>query len=109
MSIAFVLGNGLSRKGINLHNLRQYGRIFGCNALYRDFNPDVLVSTDPNISKEIQMSGWPKQEGCAHWTRRPFADSGSKQLHPEYKGMSSGPNALHLATQEKHKKIYLKK
>ena len=107
MTTAFVLGNGISRKGIDLHSLRKYGRIFGCNALYREFNPDVLVSTDPGISKEIQQSGWPKKDNCEHWTRKPYADSESKQIHPDYKGMSSGPNALHLAAQEGHKHIYL--
>ena len=106
---AFVLGNGVSRKGIDLHNLKKYGRIYGCNALYREFDPDVLVSTDPNISKEIQESGWPLKPKCTHWTRKPFADSGSKKLHPEYKGMSSGPNAVHLACTDKseHQEIYL--
>ena len=104
---AFVLGNGVSRKGIDPDMLKQHGRVFGCNALYRDHNPHVLVSTDPNISREIQESGWPKRDGCTHWTRRPFADSGSRQLHPEYKGMSSGPNALHLAALEEHAKIYM--
>ena len=106
---AFVLGNGVSRKGIDLHSLRKHGQIFGCNALYREFNPDVLVSTDPGISKEIQDSGWPKRDNCVHWTRRPFADSASKKLHPDYSGMSSGPNALNLACQDKqeHQTIYL--
>jgi hypothetical protein len=106
---AFVLGNGVSRKGIDLHGLKKHGEIFGCNALYREFNPDVLVSTDPGISREIQDSGWPKRDGHIHWTRRPFADSGSKKLDPVYSGMSSGPNALNLACRSKqeHWKIYL--
>jgi len=106
---AFVLGNGVSRKGIDLHALRKHGEIFGCNALYREFDPDVLVSTDPGISREIQDSGWPKNDNCVHWTRRPFADSGSKKLDPTYSGMSSGPNALNLACRSKqeHLKIYL--
>ena len=106
---AFVLGNGVSRKGINLHELRKYGRIYGCNALYREFDPDVLVSTDPAISKEIQNSGWPQKTGHTHWTRKPFSDSGSLKLPPDYKGMSSGPNALNLACRDKanHQTIYL--
>jgi hypothetical protein len=106
---AFVLGNGISRKGIDLYALKKYGRIYGCNALYREFDPDVLVSTDPAISKEIQASGWPKKDRHEHWTRKPWADSGSKKLHPEYKGMSSGPNALNLACRDpaEHKEIYL--
>jgi len=102
---AFVLGNGVSRNGIDLHNLKHYGKIYGCNALYREFNPDVLVSTDPAISREIQESGWPK--GRRHYTRKPFSDSGSLKLHPDYKGMSSGPNALNIACSDGHETIYL--
>ena len=33
MSMAFVLGNGVSRKGVNLENLRSHGTIYGCTAL----------------------------------------------------------------------------
>jgi len=102
---AFVLGNGKSRNGIDLFALRKYGEIYGCNALYRDFEPDVLVSTDPAISKEIQMSGWPR--GRRHYTRKPFLESGSFPLSPEYKGMSSGPNALNIACKDGHNRIFL--
>ena len=42
----FVLGNGESRYGYNLEQFRQWGKIYGCNALYRDFQPDGLISTD---------------------------------------------------------------
>ena len=39
--IVFVLGNGTSRKDILLEPLRQHGTIYGCNALYREFKPDI--------------------------------------------------------------------
>jgi hypothetical protein len=103
--IAFVLGNGKSREGINLYSLKKYGAIYGCNALYREFDPDVLVSTDLGISNEIQHSGWPKTH--RHYTRKPFSDSGSLELDPNYKGMSSGPNAVQLAIADGFKEIYL--
>ena len=44
MTTAFVLGNGVSRKEIDLESLRKWGKTYGCNALYRDFAPDVLVA-----------------------------------------------------------------
>ena len=103
--IAFVLGNGKSRVGIDLHALKKYGAIYGCNALYREFDPDVLVSTDPGISREIQASGWPLNR--RHYTRKPFRDSGSMPLHPNYKGMSSGPNAVKIAIDDGMKTIFL--
>jgi hypothetical protein len=59
MDRIFVLGNGRSRLGLNLNSLKTAGKVFGCNALYRDFTPDVLVATDPGISKEIELSGYP--------------------------------------------------
>jgi len=53
MKKAFILGNGPSRKPVNLEGLRDHGTIFGCNALYRDFTPDVLVAVDRRMVKEI--------------------------------------------------------
>ena len=53
MSNVFSLGNGESRLWFNLEDLRPYGMIYGCNALYRDFIPDVLVAVDPTIHNEI--------------------------------------------------------
>ena len=102
---AFVLGNGVSRKGINLYRLEKYGDIYGCNALYREFTPKVLVATDPGISRAIQESGYSLSN--RFYTRKPFSDSGALALDPIYKGMSSGPNALNLACKDGHKEIFL--
>ena len=49
----FALGNGESRKDIDLTSLYEYGIIYGCNALYRDFRPDALVVVDPVMKEEI--------------------------------------------------------
>ena len=46
-----VIGNGKSRKQIDLNSIRH--RTFGCNAVYRDFSPDVLVSVDNGMMQEI--------------------------------------------------------
>ena len=53
MSTAFIICNGPSRKEINLESLRQYGKIIGCNALYRDFMPDVLITVDKGMVREL--------------------------------------------------------
>ena len=58
---AFIIGNGESRKPVNLNFLREQGIIYGCNALYRDFYPDVLVSLDDAMTKEILDANY---EGC---------------------------------------------
>ena len=56
MERAFIIGNGVSRKGFDLEQLRGKGVIYGCNALYRDFMPDVLVATDDKMREEIELS-----------------------------------------------------
>ena len=104
MSIAFVLGNGKSRLAVDLNSLRPHGKIYGCNALYRDFTPDVLVATDPEISREIQESGYSLKN--EFHTRKPLNDLGAIQLS-RYNGYSSGPNALHLAIKQGGIKIFL--
>ena len=62
MGIAYIIGNGPSRKGLDLDTLD--GTTFGCNALYRDYSPDYLVSGDSNIIKEICKSEYPKDNEC---------------------------------------------
>ena len=58
MSKAFCIGNGESRKGFDLEQLRPHGKIYGCNGLYRDFKPDVLVSVDGAMMHEVYQSGY---------------------------------------------------
>jgi len=55
MKTAFILGNGVSRKPVNLNGLVGQGTIFGCNALYREFdNYDYLISIDPTFQAIIE-------------------------------------------------------
>ena len=42
MERAYIIGNGPSRKGVDLSKLP--GKTFGCNALYRDFEPEARFS-----------------------------------------------------------------
>lgn len=105
MTIAFVLGNGLSRLDIPLPVMQQQGTIYGCNALYRDFVPDVLISTDRAIATHIQESGYAKTH--RFHTRRPLPDSGARPVPSQYFGYSSGPIAVSLAAQDNHALIYL--
>ena len=54
----FCIGNGVSRKDFDLNKLRGRGKIYGCNALYRTFTPDVLTAVDHGIMHEIYHSGY---------------------------------------------------
>jgi hypothetical protein len=102
---AFVIGNGISRKDIDLDLLRGKGITYGCNALYRDFTPDVLVAFDLLISKEICGTKYALKNTL--YTTNPRTGSGALDLKDELRS-SAGITALHLASiSGKHDTIYL--
>jgi len=105
MTVAFVLGNGQSRLSIDPELLRAHGKIYGCNALYRNFIPDCLIATDRPIAERIQQSGYSKNH--RFYTRRPISDLGAKVIPKKYFGNSSGPVATALAALDGSKTIYL--
>lgn len=104
MNLSFVLGNGKSRVGINLDSLRTHGKTYGCNALYRDFAPDVLIAVDAGITNEIEQNGYPLQH--EFYTRKPNSKCGSRKITRNY-GWSSGPIALSYAVADGASTIYL--
>ena len=105
MTIAFVLGNGASRKDVDLSALKNHGKVYGCNALYRDFTPDVLVATDRPISEQIQNSGYALKS--AFYTRKPIAGTGAREIPENIWGYSSGPVAVNLAALDGSLLIYM--
>jgi hypothetical protein len=104
---SFVIGNGSSRLGFDLSKLRPHGKIFGCNALYRDFTPDCLVAVDAKMLFEIAETGYQhrypvytnKQEKIKHL-------NGFKYITPRL-GWSSGSTAVYLAVRDAPKEIFL--
>jgi hypothetical protein len=59
--VAFIVGNGISRREVNLDDLVGKAKIYGCNALYRDFKEwDYLVTLDDGMTRELQMVDLPK-------------------------------------------------
>jgi hypothetical protein len=105
MTLAFVLGNGQSRQELDLSQLIKIAPVYGCNALYREFVPSVLVSTDAPISKAIQESGY--SEKNVHYTRKPLPALGAKRIPQQYYGFSSGPAAVGISALDRNRKIYL--
>ena len=105
MSAAFVLGNGRSRLVVNLHALRERGPVYGCNALYREFTPDVLISTDRPISSHIQETGYAMKNRM--YTRKPTPGQGALRVPQNYYGYSSGPIAVGVAAIDTHSVIYM--
>lgn len=105
MSQAFVLGNGTSRRDISWSAMKQAGAIYGCNALYREHTPDVLVATDRPIAEHIQKSGYSNNN--RFYTRRPLPGLGAQVVPKPYFGYSSGPIAVALSAQDQHLLVYL--
>ena len=58
MSNLFVLGNGESRKNIPVDMLKYSGKVWGCNAIYREHKLDGLIAVDPMLEHEIYRSGY---------------------------------------------------
>tara|TARA_Y100001937_G_scaffold78791_1_gene106838 strand:- start:313 stop:1260 length:948 start_codon:yes stop_codon:yes gene_type:complete len=54
----FVLGNGESRKDIDVELLKTQGKVWGCNAIFRDHVVDGLIAVDPMMTHEIYRSGY---------------------------------------------------
>jgi hypothetical protein len=55
--VAFIVGNGKSRTEVDLNNLVGKAPIYGCNALYRDFDKwDFLVSIDQEMVQEVRQA-----------------------------------------------------
>jgi hypothetical protein len=105
--IAFVLGNGTSRKSVPLEALRDYGTIYGCNALYRTFSPDYLVAVDVKMVLEINKAGY--QHHNTVWTNpnKSYTKIHNLNYFKPSKGWSSGPTALWLASQHGYDQIYI--
>jgi hypothetical protein len=104
---AFVVGNGRSRLNANLEELKQKGRIYGCNALYRDFEPHVLIAVDPKMIIEICARQWQKTHEV--WTNQnsKYRDITDLNYFNPTRGWSSGPTALLKACTDGYNEIFI--
>lgn len=107
MSRAFVLGNGRSRLIANLKKLKSKGTIYGCNAIYREFEPNYLIAVDPKMIIEICTSGYQKTHEV--WTNpnARYTKYEGLRYFKNPKGWSSGPTALYKSCVDKHREIYI--
>jgi hypothetical protein len=104
---AFVLGNGRSRIGVDLNKLKNYGTIYGCNALYREFTPDFLIAVDQKMVMEICESGYQLKNQV--WTNdnTRFKDLKNLNYFRNPRGWSSGPTALQKSCVDGHTEAYI--
>lgn len=106
-NIAFVLGNGRSRLRLKLDQLKHHATVYGCNALYREYNPDYLIAVDEKMVKEIDQARY--QYTNTVWTNpnKGVLKIPAINFFKPHKGWSSGPTALWLAASHKPKEIYI--
>lgn len=113
---AAVIGNGTSRRDFNIapvfHHRGGYRGLkkletYGCNALYRDFTPDMLVVTSDIIAKEIAQTTYPLDHVV-------FANQKNIKKYPEKFHLiphndyhDAGTTALRLACFDGHRKVYM--
>ena len=73
MTKVFVLGNGESRKTLDLNVLKTKGKVYGCNAIYRDSVVDALVVVDGGMIHEVYTSGYAAENKvyARGWTKLP--------------------------------------
>ena len=109
--IAFVLGNGESRKGIQIEDLKKHGKVYACNAVYRTDRPDFLVAVDPKMMLEIAESDYMMKNQV--WSNFNNQYNKVQRILDHVKwfqpslGWSSGPTALRMACERKHPEIYI--
>lgn len=105
--LAFVVGNGVSRKTVNIDELKTYGVIYGCNAIYRETDVDYLIAVDTKMIMEISQSGYHLKNSV--WTNhnRSYNKITNLNFFQPSKGWSSGPTALNMASEKNYKTIYI--
>lgn len=108
---AFVLGNGESRRGIKIADLKQHGTVWACNAVYRTEEPDFLVAVDPKMILEISETEYPMtHQVWSNWNQQyqkvPTAKKYINYFKPSL-GWSSGPTALKMSCDRGMKEIYI--
>jgi hypothetical protein len=107
MNHAFVLGNGRSRMAVDPVRLKSLGKLYGCNALYRDCDPDYLVAVDPKMVLEITDKAVHRRMPV--WTNinTKIKNIYGLNFFDPAKGWSSGPTALWLASTHGYETIYI--
>lgn len=101
---AFIIGNGSSRKGFELAQLKAHGEVYGCNALYRDFTPDYLVAIDDAIIQEINESDFPKDRFIVPPEKEQYEDEAYNKFVRVRS--NAGMNAMIEAIKRGHKELY---
>lgn len=96
----FCIGNGTSRKDLDVKQLMDHGIVYACNWFFKkEFRPHVLVASDEPITKTIQKVH--ERYSRANWfyTFFPKKGSGAKLIKSPEK-FAAGPSSAFIAASE---------
>ena len=97
---AYIIGNGESRKDFDLYSLPQ--DTYGCNALYRDYEPDFLFVVDRFMYQEIAESGYGEKNIVYTNLNNMQRFEGVSHLIPQNPHKGAGTCAMHTAIHDGH-------
>lgn len=115
-NIAIVIGNGVNRLGFDLQQFKKPSGLlgsrtvqtYGCNALYRDFDPDFLIAVGNNgIVDEIADKRYTNEHIVYSRANYLLEFPGMFYLIPYDVYADAGTTAAYIAAFDEHKKIYL--
>ena len=115
-NIAHVIGNSKSRLWFDLNLLngqtggekvRSVGQTYGCNLLYKDFNPTFLICTNTNICDKLAKQGYGDDNIVFTNVKNILQHPGQFHLYPQLYSASAGNLALRLACADGHKTVYM--
>ena len=114
-----IIGNGESRRGVDISPLKSFSTVVGCNAIYRDFVTEYLVCADKHMCQQAvnavgkgttiytrdnwagQFANWPNVK---EFPKLPYAGD-KRQDEPFHWG--TGPYAGVLGLTFKPKAIFM--
>lgn len=98
-----ILGNGPSRLLLPIEKIPS--PVWGCNALYRDYTPDILFCIDRRMVREIANSKYSGKVVYKHWKDFFWPPSNFQKL--ENPRGCSGENAVRYAVEKGYTRIDL--
>ena len=105
---AFIIGNGKSRIDFDLETLNTIpSDIYGCNALYRDFEPTFLIVVDRHMYQEVLNNGFIDKSIVYSNHANKTRYGGECHIIPNNPFKGAGPTATHIAVHDGHTDLYL--
>ena len=107
--VCFIIANGESRRGFDLHSLNNKGYVIGMNVLplREDYWPDALISVDIATVNYICANNVPDKLEMWTYPRNKITDTRVKRISKDW-GWSSGPTATRIALEyKKFQTIYI--